>query len=74
MGLIDPGSERLYAEVSRTWMHNQKTEDELLQRIWNLSEALLKACAEIETLREDLESAENHIDFIMSEIGGTLPG
>lgn len=26
-----------YAESSLTWTHGQKTEDELLQRIWNLA-------------------------------------
>lgn len=58
MGLSDPQPfdlrvERLYAEDSRTWMHGQKTEDELLQRIWNLSEVVLKACDEIARHRID---------------------
>lgn len=32
-------SERLlrYAEASKEWTHGMKTEDELLQRIWNLA-------------------------------------
>lgn len=30
--------------------------------------------AEINSLRESLNEAEDHIDFIMGEIGGTLPG
>ena len=38
-----------------------------------LARAYLAALDEIEELTENLSSAEDHIDFIMGEIGGTLP-
>lgn len=45
-------SERRYAEDSRTFIAGMKTEDELLQRIWNQADVALRACDEIETLIE----------------------
>lgn len=50
-----------------TTFENEPTLEQALK--WRLNEA----CDEIDRLREDLQSAEDHIDFIMGEIGGTLP-
>lgn len=50
---LDLRRERYYANEAHTWSHGEKTEDELLQRIWNLSEVVLKACDEIARHRLD---------------------
>ena len=42
---------RAYAERSMTWEHGQKTEDELLQRIWNLAGDVASLAAALSALQ-----------------------
>jgi hypothetical protein len=42
---------RWYAEEAASWTHGMKTEDELLQRIWNLSRDVIRLLKMLEVQR-----------------------
>ena len=59
--MINVQRELMYAAQSRALMHGEKTEDELLQRIWNLADVVIKSCDYLDETRRNYEKLEKEL-------------
>lgn len=62
VGKATVGTRRQYAEQSKAWKHGDRSEDQLLQRIWNLSDDVFSLIEYAAGLASELAAAKHFME------------